>query len=199
MRTRTSCHFLSCVCGVLASALLGLLAPWALACEFPAPAETFLLITDATDVTAPEPPDLASVSVGAACGKNFVAVFVARPDGDPDDEDAVGYRLLVDPGDRPEELHLDSTLLRGPRLPLLWGDDSDPFSFELKIVPVDLAGNEGEPVHALIEHQVDRSGCSTLHSVGWLPIATLILMLARSDRVSNGAATGRGRPRPCHK
>jgi hypothetical protein len=147
------------------------------ACSYDGPA-TLTLDTSSADETAPAPPDIIGVDVqrgrsgdGKACENlGSITISVARPADDPDAHDAVGYRLEIRDGDLPDGLELDSAPLLGPEIVLIWTDGGPPhgaFEATLALVPVDVAGNEGEPADVTVG---DAGGCGCRTGAGGAPV-----------------------------
>ena len=185
------------------AALLGalLLAPSAaLACSIATPQPHELDPDEvAVDVLAPEAPALApdGVAVRRGVGPTCVGfecdstscddlglITVALTPGDDDRTPAAEQGFVIDHagGTLPDGLTLSQTSparLDDGTLRLVWIDDDEreqePFDFAVDIVPVDLAGNEGESLRVQITDPGREAGCS-LAGRGAGPGAWTLLM-----------------------
>jgi hypothetical protein len=173
---------------------LSLVSP-APACS-PAGSRALVEAPDPTDVVAPAPPivgepivDRPSGSGGACGGLASLVIPVERPDGDPDPEETVGYRLALVDGALPAGLDLPDDPLVGPRILLVWSDraSEDPFELTLSLTAVDAAGNEGDPVEIEVTDPGvvpfdEPVGCDSTGRTGWLGLGLLAPLAVRRRR-----------------
>lgn len=182
---------------------LTMLAAPADACSrtmLPTHSDWLSIAADTSDVVAPAPPEVEGVDVvrgepgGSASCRDYgsIRITVARPEGDPDGEDAVGYRLEQVDGDMPPDFVLYDAALLGPELVVYWPEvDPHPFAATLALIPVDAAGNEGAPVEVAVR---DRwpVGCATAPgagSAGWLGLALAFRRRQGQARAASAWAT----------
>lgn len=185
--------------------LLGAAIP-AFACVL-APPQTLVVDPTLADAEAPLAPELVSVDVQRGVGPRggpftvtitscddvgAIAITLARPEGDTDDETTVGYRFSLVDGTLPDGLQLpadDGAPWVGPVLNLAWidgaEDDQDAVLFTVALTPVDAAGNEGEPIEVdVADVALAPGGCSTVPGAGaglWLA-AFVAVRWGRRDR-----------------
>lgn len=184
------------------------------ACTIVSPTE-LVLDPSLQDEEPPAPPEVLDVEIQRGRGPRgvvvrvstscddlgFIRLNLARPQGDPDSEATVGYQLEKVEGDLPSGLSLpllwDNPWL-GPELTLGWIDEAenrqDPFDFTLALIPVDLAGNEGEPALVTLSHDGKREGgCSHAPgaSLSWAGLLVLAA-LARLGCARSPSAPRRG-------
>lgn len=177
--------------------LVALLANPTWACSMVGP-DPFAVDSAIEDDLPPAPPVRVGVDLQRGVGPRRSGLFgrettscddiggvwieVARPAGDPDPADEVGYRLEQLDGTLPDGLEVPSGPWRGPTLSLTWiddaTDDQEPFAFTLAIVPVDRAGNEGPALELeLADDGSVPGGCASAPwagGLGWLaPLALL--------------------------
>ncbi len=167
------------------------------ACDLPPPHE-LELAPDPLDDTPPTPPVVAEVFVtrghlprsgvvGACEELGQVTLRLARPSGDPDDVDDVGYLVELVEGDAPFDSWPTGPVL-GPEPRFTWIDDHQrdqaPLAFTLSLTPVDRAGNEGEPVTVVVE---DRGrGCDVAGGSPLGAAAGVAWLLTRRARTRSG-------------
>jgi hypothetical protein len=168
-----------------------LVAVWeeaAFACVPPNPSSTLTINVTLPDDVAPPSPvlvewevhrggwvDLDGTLVYNTCSWGTMTFVVERPEGDPDDEHTVGYRFRDFVGTLPPTFDVpvpDHDPILGPNVRLTWGEQPpealEPFAFTASMVPVDVAGNEGEAIEIHVEDdgyvapaEADSSGCTT--------------------------------------
>lgn len=178
------------------------LAADALACSFLAPPE-LEIVADPSDTAGPAAPVLGEISVNRGRGPRlggasscddlgWLELRLDRPAGDPDAAAAVGYRFELVDGALPDGFALparDGAPWVGPDLTFTWVDEAtdaqEAFAFTVDVIPVDAAGNEGEPL--TIEVADDGSsgkvlGCDTAGGVAGLWAVGAALLLARRRR-----------------
>ena len=180
------------------SLLLALALDSAHACSIAAP-PTLQIDPRIEDEVPPAPPVVLGVEIRRGRGPRggmvtscddigAIEIEVARPEGDPDDPEEVGYRLKLLAGKLPEGLALPGEdALLGAFLRLHWldgaTDHQEAFSFTLALVPVDRAGNEGKPARVTIEDEgsteSEQPACATAPGQGVLWAAVLLGLLAR--------------------
>lgn len=171
----------------------------AFACSLLGP-EVLAVAPDPSDLEAPAAPALVAIDVRRGVGPRggmatscddlgFVTITVARPDDDPDLDDAVGYHLALVDGVLPEGLTLSDDAWLGPDLSLIWidgaTDDQEALSFTLSLTPSDAAGNLGEPllVDVADPGSVGSVGCDALGgrgSAAWVLGAAALLRRRRA-------------------
>ncbi|MCA9488928.1 MAG: hypothetical protein KC621_03375 [Myxococcales bacterium] len=180
-------------------------ASTSLACSLAGPS-TLTIQTDPTDQTAPTAPVWVATDIRRGVGPQggmstscddlgFVTITVARPDDDPDGEEAVGYRLALVEGSLPDDLTLPEEAWLGPELILSWidgaTDDQEPLVFTLSLTPTDAAGNEGEPLVVEISDPGSTAnplGCDVLGGGAggaWM-LGAVALLLRRHPTNGNG-------------
>lgn len=184
------------------SLLLALALDPAHACSIAAP-PTLQIDPGIEDDVPPAPPVVLGVEIQRGRGPRdhmitscddigSIRIEVARPEGDPDGIEEVGYRLRLLDGRLPRGLTLpgDDALL-GELLRLHWvdgaTDDQDAFAFTLALVPVDVAGNEGKTVRVRIEDDgiaaSERPSCATAPGQGgWWAVGLLGLLARRRQQ-----------------
>jgi MYXO-CTERM domain-containing protein len=175
--------------------MLAMLFDPARACS-PDEAEVLDLDPSSTDDVPPAPPELRELLImrghrgsSAACADvGFVDLELTRPAADPDGEDDVGYLFDLIEGDLPGGLRLPREPLLGPFVSLDWIDRAtraqEPLDFTLAVIPVDVAGNEGEPLLVPVSHEgrERESGCSTAPDAGLWALLVALGLSRRARR-----------------
>jgi hypothetical protein len=140
---------------------------------------------------------------GGSCGDSScdgmgaIAISVAATD-DATPTDKIGYRLTLAGGRLPEGLTLPSQAVRtlggtDGQIWLNWGDgegDQEPFSFTLKVVAIDLAGNESAP-QTLPVADAGSDGCRVAGRAPPLAPKTIAVVLVAMFAIARRARRAR--------
>lgn len=175
----------------------GLAARPARACSYIPPTEhTVDPAMRDVDTTPPEPVQVRSLEVyrdplrrqGLTCWDGYVYIKIADPVDDKTPPEQMGFRYEVVDGTAPDLLR---DHFPGP-VKLRRGGDGDfgvslpwmeiepdpaiipPVRFTVRITPIDLAGNEGQPVDVVVQDPADDTGCNATGASGGLGLAWLI-------------------------
>lgn len=174
----------------------GLATRPARACSFIAPtAHTVDPSMDGIDSTPPEPVYVRSVRVhradtrgGPTCWDGYVYIRIADPVDDKTPPEQMGFRYEVVDGTAPDllwhfypgpiKLRRGSEGDMGVFLPWMETEPDPaiipPVRFTVRITPIDLAGNEGQPVDVVVQDPADDTGCNATGASGGLGLAWLI-------------------------
>ena len=193
----------------VAAALVCALRADARACSVAAPR---LHVVDpsmqAADQTAPTLPPLTVQQIRrgkgpegcsrGTCDGNGSIDFTTPATDDVTAPTSIGYRFTLEAGSLPQGFTLPTEALEpsGDTIYLLWADgatdDQDSLDFTLRVVAIDLAGNESAPQSVRVFD--DRGGCAVAragsgHPVqGWI---VLMLLVAVAVRRRQSRATSR--------
>lgn len=177
----------------LAAALLA--STPALACSMPG-IDEFILSDSVLDGDAPLAPVVEELLITRGRGPQrsgpfggssmsscddlgFLSLVLSQPADDRHDAEELGYYVEHVAGTLPDGMYVPGEPLRGPELPLHWGDgatnDQEPLDFTLRVRAVDEAGNIGDPVEVDVTDE-GGAGCSTTGSAasGWLAVLALL-------------------------
>lgn len=175
----------------------GLAARPARACSYIAPTEhTVDPSMEGIDTTPPEIVQIRSLKVyrdplrrqGLTCWDGYADIHIADPVDDMTPPQQMGFRYQIVDGTAPDLLW---THYPGP-IRLRRNADGDmsvflpwmeteldpaiipPVRFTVRITPIDLAGNEGQPVDVVVADPADNTGCNAAGASGGLGLAWLI-------------------------
>lgn len=129
----------------------------------------------------------------SSCDDLGIIYITAQATDDMTPPEKIGYRLTLESGMLPPGLTLPADAIEpgepSDQLLLYWSDGADqpPFAFTIRIVAVDLAGNESPPQFMLIaDEQAGHAACAVARggvSRPWLAgIAAVAALLATRRR-----------------
>jgi hypothetical protein len=163
------------------------LSPSADACSIGGPSP-HAVEANPDDTAPPREPVVINVEVNVtdsafceahSCDGLHSLVITLVTNDDVTTSEAMGFEIELVAGALPDGLELPPfpvQLYSGGKLALSWYDD-DSYDFDLRLTPVDQAGNVGSSITVNVSN---GSGCSVGGTPGsWLPIALAVLFACR--------------------
>jgi len=158
--------------------------------------DTSMQATDHTPPTLPAIPppefhyadDSPDIGCGPSCTPSSSIGIPAVATDDMTDRYSIGYRLTLESGTLPQGVTLPAKDIdpNGDVVRVFIGHETTEMDFTLRVVAIDLAGNESAPQTVRVEHHPDSCSIAGARpsrpGLGWIALVALIVTAYRRRR-----------------